>query len=159
MKRNVCDCNYVIRMQFGACAEPEFYDDQVFMREQVSLPAKMFPKMNGGASRIVALAQQHGLLLGEAEERISMGAASREAAETLGIVQGSPVIVLDRVVHTIHRRPAEWRVGQCRLAGNYYLAGMGSRRTTWITKPTGTSSPPAIKASLLTVTGKQLIPR
>jgi GntR family transcriptional regulator len=62
--------------------------------------------------------QQHGLLLGAAQERISMGAASRDAAEA----HGSPIIVLDRVVHTIHGRPAEWRVGQCRLAANYFLA-------------------------------------
>jgi DNA-binding GntR family transcriptional regulator len=51
-----------------------------------------------------------------------MGAASRDAAEALDKVHGSPIIVLDRVVHTIHGRPAEWRVGQCRLAANYFLA-------------------------------------
>jgi GntR family transcriptional regulator len=102
-----------------------FHNDQVLMREEVSLPAKLFPDMDDrGANRIVALAQQHGLLLGEAQERISMGAASREAAETLNLAQGSPVIVLDRVVHTIHGQPAEWRVGQCHLAAHYYLASI-----------------------------------
>lgn len=101
------------------------YDDQVFMREDVSLPAKLFPSMDDGASyRIVVLAQQHGVLLGAAQQCMSIGAASREAAEDLDIVQGSPVIVLDRIVHTNQGQPAEWRVGQCRIAGSYYLASM-----------------------------------
>jgi GntR family transcriptional regulator len=95
------------------------------MREEVSLPARLFPNMDDGSSnRIAVLAQQHGLLLGEAQERISMGAASRDTAETLDIVEGSPIIVLDRVVLTIEGQPAEWRVGQCRLAANHYLANI-----------------------------------
>jgi DNA-binding GntR family transcriptional regulator len=93
------------------------------MREEVSLPAELFPKMeNGGSYRIVVLAQQHGLLLGGAQEQISIGAASREAAAALDVAHGSAIIVLDRVVHTINRGPAEWRVGQCRLSANYYVA-------------------------------------
>ena len=79
---------------------------------------------NGCPNRIVALAQQHGVLLGAAQEQISVGAASHEAAEGLDIVKGSPIVVLDRVVHTIHKRPAEWRVGQVRLSANYYVAHM-----------------------------------
>jgi DNA-binding GntR family transcriptional regulator len=90
--------------------------------EEVCLPAELFPKVeNDDSYRIVVLAQQHGLLLGESQERVSIGAASREAAEALDIVKGSPILVLDRVVHTIRRQPAEWRVSQCRLSASYYL--------------------------------------
>ena len=102
-----------------------FYKEQAFMHEEVFLPAKLFPNMDDrSTNRIVALAQQHGVLLGEAHERISMGEVSPQAAETLDIGKGSPIILLDRVVHTINGQPAEWRVGQCRLAPNYYLADM-----------------------------------
>ena len=102
-----------------------FHNDQVFMREDVSLPVELFPEMaNGCPNRIVALAQQHGVLLGAAQERISVGVASDEVADALDIAEGSPIIVLDRVVRTIHGRPAEWRVGQVRLSANHYLAQM-----------------------------------
>ena len=93
------------------------------MHEKISLPAELFPHLKDrDYSRIVVLAQQYRLLLGPAEERISIGVASAEAARALEIAQGSPVIVLDRVVRTIDGRPVEWRVGQCDLSSNYYLA-------------------------------------
>jgi GntR family transcriptional regulator len=99
------------------------HNNQVFMREEVSLPVDLFPKLeNGGSNRIVVLAKHHGVLLGSAQERISVGAATSEAAEALDIAKGSPIGVLDRVVHTIYGRPAEWRVGQVRLSANYYVA-------------------------------------
>jgi GntR family transcriptional regulator len=99
------------------------HEDQAFMSEEVVLPAELFPQLDASdASRIVLLAQKYGLLLGPAEERIAIGAATPHTAEALHIAQGAPVIVLDRVVHTIEGRPVEWRVGQCVLAANYYLA-------------------------------------
>ena len=99
------------------------HEDRAFMSEEVVLPAELFPQLDtGNAGRIVLLAQQHGLLLGPAEERISIGSATPYNAEALHLTQGAPVIVLDRVVHTIEGRPVEWRVGQCYLAANYYLA-------------------------------------
>jgi GntR family transcriptional regulator len=103
-----------------------FDKEQAFMHEEVCLPAELFPNMNDGSSdRLAVLAQQHGLLLGKAQERIAIGAASGEAAEVFDIAQGSPIIVLDRVVRTITGRPAEWRVGQCRLSASYYLVHIG----------------------------------
>jgi GntR family transcriptional regulator len=99
------------------------HEDEAFMYEEVSLPAELFPGLGADASnRIAVLAQQHGLLLGPAEERISIGAASESAASALDIEQGAPVLMLDRVVRTIGGQPVEWRVGQCDLASNYYLA-------------------------------------
>ncbi len=102
------------------------YQGRALMCESVSLPAQPFPDLGGRGddSRIVVLAQQYGLLLGAAEERISIGAASPQAARAFDIAQGSPIIVLDRVVRTIEGRPVEWRVWQCHLATNYYLARM-----------------------------------
>ena len=72
------------------------------MHERASLPADLFPN-----------------LLGKAEERITIGAASQDVAAALRIPEDLPVMVLDRVVFTIDGRPVEWRVGQCRTATSY----------------------------------------
>jgi GntR family transcriptional regulator len=100
------------------------YRDAPLMYEEVSLPAELFPRLDAGKvhCRIVALAQQHGLLLGAAQERVSIGAACERAAVALGIAQGAPVVLLDRVVRTIGGQPVEWRIGQCDLASNHYQA-------------------------------------
>jgi GntR family transcriptional regulator len=96
-----------------------FDGDTPFMHEQISLPADLFPNLNESTHRIAFLAHQYGLLLGKAEERITIGAASQEVAAVLRIPDDAPVMVLDRVVFTIDGRPVEWRVGQCRTATSY----------------------------------------
>jgi GntR family transcriptional regulator len=64
------------------------------------------------------------VLLGKAEERVSIGQAAQAVADTLSIPPGSPVMVLDRVVQALDGRPVEWRVGWCHLADKYYRAEM-----------------------------------
>ncbi|HEU4380841.1 MAG TPA: GntR family transcriptional regulator [Hyphomicrobiaceae bacterium] len=96
-----------------------FDGDSALMYEEVSLPAVLFPALSESSTRIVLLAHQYGLLLGRAEEKLSIGAASEAAAEALQIPAGSPVIVLDRVLRTIDGRPVEWRLAQCRVATCY----------------------------------------
>ena len=49
-----------------------------------------------------------------------MSAATGAVAEQLGMPEGAPVLVLDRVVYTIDGRPVEWRVGQCNPADMSY---------------------------------------
>lgn len=95
-----------------------FDGDNPFMHERVSLPADLFPNLIS-TNRIAFLAHQYGLLLGKAEERVTIGAASQDVAAALRIPEDSPVMVLDRVVFTIDGRPVEWRVGQCRTATSY----------------------------------------
>jgi GntR family transcriptional regulator len=96
-----------------------FDGDSALMYEEVSLPAVLFPDLSESSTRIVLLAHQYGLLLGKAEEKLSVGTASVAVAEALQIPEGSPVMVLDRVVRTIDGRPVEWRLGQCRIAACY----------------------------------------
>ena len=93
--------------------------DSAFMYEDVSLPVELFPELSDSSSRIVVLAPRYGLLLGKAEERLSVGTATEPAATALCLAPRSPVMVLDRVVRTIDGRPVEWRLGQCRLATSY----------------------------------------
>ena len=74
----------------------------------------------------MVLAQEYGLLLGKAEERVSLGQASPPLAQTLGIAAGAPVMVLDRVVMALDGRPIEWRMGYCHLVDKYYMAEMAA---------------------------------
>ena len=96
-----------------------FDGDNALMYEEVSLPAALFPDLSDSSTRIVLLAHQFGLLLGKADEKLSVGMASGAAADALHIPEGSPVMVLDRVVRTIDGRAVEWRIGQCRIAASY----------------------------------------
>ncbi len=101
--------------------------DRPFMVEALSLPAVLFPDLTAsGASlpHVAELAQRHGILLGKAEEQVSVEAADDEIAAALEMQAGTPVVVLDRVVFALDRRPVEWRIGRCNLAGGHYLAEM-----------------------------------
>jgi len=103
------------------------HNGQVFLAEDVALPAALFPGLaerTNAADRIIVLAQEYGLLLGKAEERVSLGEASPAVARSLGIAAGAPVLVLDRVVFSLDGRPLEWRIGRCHLKDKYYMAEM-----------------------------------
>lgn len=103
---------------------------RVFLVERVTLPAALFPDLAGDArktavaDRVIVLAQEYGILLGKAEERVSADGALPEIAQKLGIAAGTPVMVLDRIVRALDGRPIEWRVGWCHLADKYYMAEM-----------------------------------
>lgn len=100
-------------------------DRKPYMLEDVALPLSLFPglsQVRAPSHRIVVLAQQYGLLLGRGEERVTIGSASPETASVLEVKVGVPLLVLDRVVHTLAGTPVEWRVGQCHIAGMHYLA-------------------------------------
>jgi GntR family transcriptional regulator len=99
----------------------------VFMVEDVSMPVDLFPKLaekRGGIGPTIALAQEYGILLGRAEERIGIGNASAVAARALDVAAGTPVLMLDRVVFALDGRPIEWRLGCCHLTDMYYMAEM-----------------------------------
>jgi GntR family transcriptional regulator len=101
------------------------HKNKPFMVEHAAVPAALFPGLDANpeaAGRITALAQQYGVLLGKAEERLAIGQAPDLVTGALGVAPDTPVMVLDRVVHTLDGRAAEWRVGWCHLADRYYRA-------------------------------------
>jgi len=91
-------------------------DDQPFMVEETSMPAAIFPGLlenSGFLNHIAILAQQHGVLLGKAEERISIDLATSAVAKALRVDPSSPILVLDRVLRTARWEPnrvASWSV-------------------------------------------------
>lgn len=98
------------------------------MVETLSIPVALFPEFavsEGALPHVTELAQRYRILLGKAEERVSVETASGDIAKTLGVSVGAPLAVLDRVVFTLDdRRPVEWRVGRCHLGTGHYLAEM-----------------------------------
>jgi DNA-binding GntR family transcriptional regulator len=75
--------------------------------------------------RIVGLAQLYGILLGKAEERITIAAAPPGIADTLRVAPDTSVMRLDRLLLTLDGQPVEWRVAYCHLVSGYYLAEIG----------------------------------
>jgi len=89
-----------------------------FMFERVALPLSRFPGLTEASTisdRIVKLAQEHGMLLGRAEERVSAAAAPQDVANALELPESTAVLKLDRVVYAIDGRPVEWRIAFCNL--------------------------------------------
>lgn len=104
------------------------HNDRAFMVEEASFPASLFPglvDMKNPPHRITGLSQQYGVLLGKAEERISVAAVEGAVATELGLQPGTMVMVLDRLVHDLDGRPVEWRTAYCNFAEQYYLAQLG----------------------------------
>lgn len=99
-----------------------------FMVEEASLPGTLFPSLldkKGVPHRVAALAQEHGILLGRAQERISIRSAPAHIAASLSIAPGTPVMLLDRLLLALDGQPVEWRVAHCNLASGYfYLSEM-----------------------------------
>lgn len=95
--------------------------------EEVTLPAALFPGLCGKGAvcdDISLLAQEYGLLLGSAEERIAIEGAPTAVADRLGVASETPVMMLDRVIFMLDGRPVEWRRAYCQLAGGYYVTEM-----------------------------------
>ncbi len=97
------------------------------MVEESVVPQALFPGLEQESDlspSIVVLAHCYGVLLGRAEERIGVAAAKGDVATLLNLEEGTPVLTLDCVVHTIEGRPIEWRLASCNLRENHYLAEM-----------------------------------
>jgi GntR family transcriptional regulator len=75
--------------------------------------------------RIVGLAQLYGILLGKAEERITIAAATPAIADSLRVASSTAVMLLDRLLFTLDGQPVERRVAHCHLRGGFYRADMG----------------------------------
>jgi GntR family transcriptional regulator len=63
-------------------------------------------------------------LLGRAEEKVGVAAATPGDAQALKVAEGSPLLTLDCVVFAIDGKPIEWRVARCHLQDNHYFAEM-----------------------------------
>jgi len=97
-----------------------------FMVADMTLPAALFPRLAGTSdipSRLGALAPWNGMLLGKAEERVSICAPPADIGDLLGVASGTPIMFLDCVVLLLGSdRPVAWRIAHVHLPDGYYLA-------------------------------------
>jgi GntR family transcriptional regulator len=96
-----------------------------FMVEEIAMPAVLFPGLGERKELprgIAVLAQHYGILLGKGEERISISSASAPVAEALNLRAGAPILMLDRLLHTLDGQVVEWRLGMGHFVDAYYLA-------------------------------------
>jgi GntR family transcriptional regulator len=95
--------------------------------DEIYLPGEIFHGLT-----MEVLQAAHGSLYGlfearfgvrmiRAEERIRAVAADRMTSETLGVVEGVPLLSVERVTYTYGDRPVEWRRGLYSTAEHYYL--------------------------------------
>ncbi|MBS0345068.1 MAG: GntR family transcriptional regulator [Proteobacteria bacterium] len=95
--------------------------------DEIYLPGEIFHGLT-----MEVLQSTHGSLYGlfearfgvrmiRAEERIRAVAADRMTSETLGVVEGVPLLSVERVTYTYGDRPVEWRRGLYSTAEHYYL--------------------------------------
>ena len=92
------------------------HQNQPFLVEDVAVPLALLPNVSEDDWRthwLTELAPGHGVLLGKAVETISAAAVSASAAEALQVPEGTPVLILERVISTRDGRPAEWRRAEC----------------------------------------------
>jgi GntR family transcriptional regulator len=120
------------RLRLSAVAEVyrvrrvRHYNGAAFLVEDAALPVELFAGLDERdhiADPITVLAQKYGLLLGNAQERVSIAVPPAEVAQILRTAPDMPVVALDRVIFTIDNlRPVEWRLAHSHLPGGYYLA-------------------------------------
>jgi GntR family transcriptional regulator len=90
-----------------------YLDDERASFETVVLPLNRFPGMSRDevvASEITEVAQEFGVVLGLARERVSTVRAGRAVAGHLDVREGAHLLKLDRITQTAGGAPIEWRV-------------------------------------------------
>jgi GntR family transcriptional regulator len=102
------------------------YRGQNFLVADVTLPAALYPRLADRSNvpdAIGALAPWNGMLLGKAQERVSICVPPEEACGLLAVAPGTPVLLLDCVLFLLGtQQPVAWRIGYVHLPGGHYLA-------------------------------------
>jgi GntR family transcriptional regulator len=101
-----------------------------FLFEQMSLAVSRFSGLDcaelKGPYQLAVLAQEHGVLVGSASESVEIAQATAEVNALLEVDPGTPLLKLDRIIHSLDHVPLEWRMGYCRLAAVKYVTTLGN---------------------------------
>lgn len=95
--------------------------------DRIILPAALFKGVT--TERIEALKgsmyrlyeTQLGIRMVRAEEKLTAIGADGEVATALGLLQGTPLLSIERVSYTYGDKPMEWRLGLCLTDDHHYL--------------------------------------
>jgi GntR family transcriptional regulator len=101
-------------------------DGVPFIDERIVLPAKWFPKLLDAGPLPNTLYDtfqaRYGITVASIEEAVTSIASNAATARRLGIVEGAPLLRIDRIALDLDGRRVEWRVSDCHLDGASYLA-------------------------------------
>ena len=101
------------------------YQGNPLLVEHVLLPMALFSDVSDaewGSCWLTDIAPRHGVLLGNATEKLTPAVASADACQALRIPQGSAVFILERLIKTLDGRPAQWRRAECVSSVLHYEA-------------------------------------
>lgn len=123
------------RLGIGA-AEPVVRIDRVravagrpVLIETIAVPAMLMPGLATQTPLPNALyphyQARHGISVVSTEDRLSAVAADAEAARVLGVVEGAPLLMADRVAYDLTGRPVEWRRSRILPDGLAYAVTLG----------------------------------
>lgn len=85
------------------------------LAEEIFLPQSRFagladiPEADIGPLLYPLYFERFGIFIASATDELSFGAADARAAQHLGLAEGDPVAIIERIARGIDRRPVEWR--------------------------------------------------
>ncbi len=101
-------------------------DGRAIIAERIVVSAAMFPDLGrrGAVPNNVyqVYANDYGISVARAEERLKAVAAGPDDAARLGVTSGTPLLEIDRIAHALDGRPVEWRVSRCLTEDFHYLS-------------------------------------
>lgn len=95
--------------------------DEIYLSGETfqGLTAEVLQSWNGSLYSLFET--RFGLRMIRAQERIRAVAADRNASEALKVVEGTPLLSVERVTYTYGDKPVEWRRGLYSTAEHFYL--------------------------------------
>ena len=94
--------------------------------DHIVVPASAFKGLNqakveaSNGSMYGMYESQYGVRMVRADERLKAVAAQGEVAKALSVVEGYPLLSIERVSHTYADQPMEWRLGLCITDDHHY---------------------------------------
>lgn len=107
------------------------FGDEPVVFDEIYLPGDLFQDLTLDVLRqsdksIYSLFEsRYGVRMIRAEERLRAVAADRVSAELLGVSEGSPLLLVERVAFTYGNKPVEWRRGFYSTRHHHYLNELG----------------------------------
>ncbi|WP_018698653.1 GntR family transcriptional regulator [Amorphus coralli] len=96
--------------------------------ECLTLPARLFPGLEDRRdlpNNLYGLfADQYGISIARASERLKAVGADRDAARRLELSEGAPLLAIERTAFSVMGDPVEWRLSLCATEGFHYVSEM-----------------------------------
>lgn len=103
------------------------FDETPLICETLTLPDALFPGLGDTPipNNLYGLyASRYGVTVARAREKLKAVAATGEDATHLGVPEGTPALLIDRLALSLEGTPVEWRVSLCLTNGFHYLADL-----------------------------------